>query len=173
MAQRLLPATITVRKVPTTTRPGAAARTLPCHYAKKLGRGKRTREEEEPTPSTECSTKTPKHERLVTTAESGMGEEGPSGNREVLSQHPLEYKKDEEESEGQADLFDSEEERMAQWISTYSCEYCGRMATNPSFPYCSDNCRERDWDKMQQERDSHYDWYCQHNPLGTLLLDYF
>jgi len=113
----------------------------------------------------------PKYERLVKRTRRDMEDEGPSRNRKVLPQYPSQYKKDEEESEGQTDMPDSEEERMENWASFYTCDYCGRMATNTSFPYCSENCREREWDSMQQERDNHYDFLCA--STDSLLTSFF
>lgn len=146
---------LTVREVQTTARPRATAGTITV------------------TLSSSFPDASAQPERLVKRTRSDMEAEGPSGDRKVLPEHPLEYKKDEEESEGEAYLPHPQEERMAQWPCKYSCEYCGRMATNASFPYCSEECSNRDWDQMQQERDSHYDWYCNSFPSGSLLQGYF
>jgi len=164
--RRILPETkqpiFCIPNVSTSTRLGPIS--LTCTGARTTyTRGKRRAGEEEKTLTVTLpgsGNAPPEYERLVKRSKIGMGEEGPSGDRKVLPQHSLEYKKDEEESEGEAYLLDSEEERMAGWASCYSCDYCGRMATNTSFPYCSENCREREWDAMQQERDNHYDFLC-------------
>ena len=155
MAKRQLPPTFTLREVQTTARPRATAGTLTATISSSL---------------TDAPTEP---ERLVKRARSGMGEEGPSGDRKVLSKHPLEYKEDEEESEGEAYLPDQEEEGVEEWPSCYPCLYCGRLDTYAPYAYCCPSCQDRDWDQMQQERDSHYDWYCSRYPFGSLLQGYF
>ena len=159
MAKRQLPPTITVREVQTTARPRTTAGTITIT----LGSDK-------PDAS-------PEYERLVKRARSGMDEEGPSGDRKVLPQHPLEYKKDEEESEGETDLPDPQEERMAQWLSEYTCEHCGRVETyahiTADYPYCSSFCSNRSWDAICQDRDDQWDWFTRANPNSPLLQDYF
>ena len=159
MAKRQLPPTITVREVQTTARPRTTAGTITV-----------TLGSDSTVASSEC-------ERLVKRARSGMDEEGLSGNRKVLPQHPLEYKEDEEESEGEAYLLDSQEERMAQWLSEYTCEHCGRVETYAQvpadYPYCSGFCSNRAWDAICQERDDQWDWYARANPDSPLLQDYF
>jgi len=158
MAKRQLPPTFTLREVQTTARPRATAGTITVT----LG-----------SDSTVASTEP---ERLVKRARSGMEEEGPSGNREVLSQHPLEYKKDEEESEGEAYLSDPQEERMAQWLSEYTCEHCGRVETYAQvpadFPYCSPFCSDRSWASFKQDQCDQIDWFLQGQGSPS-LLDYF
>jgi len=159
MAKRLLPSTFTLREVQTTARPRTTAGT----FIVTLG--------------SDSTVASPEYERLVKRARSGMEEERPSGDGKVLSQYPLEYKEDEEESEGETNLLDSQEERMAQWLSEYSCEHCGRVETYASppadYPYCSTSCSNRAWDAICQERDDQWDWYTRGNPNGTLLQDYF
>ena len=159
MAKRQLPTTLTVREVSRTARPRSTAGT----FTVTLG-----------SDSTNAS---PEHERLVKRARGGMEEEGPSGDRKVLPQHPLEYKKDEEESEGEADLSDPQEERMAQWLSEYTCEHCGRAETyaqiTADYPFCSSFCSNRSWDAICQERDDQWNWFTHANPNDLLLQDYF
>lgn len=162
MAKRKLSPTFTVCEVQTTARPRSTAGTLTA------------------TISSSLTDAPPEPERLVKRTRGDMETEGYSGDREVLPEHPLEYKEDEEESEGQAYLPDQEEEGVAQWLSEHSCEYCGRLEaysslTGPQgdYPYCSRFCSDRAWDQMQQERDDHYNWYVNTYAEGSLLPDFF
>jgi len=154
-----LPPTFSLREVQATARPRATAGTITV------------------TISSSLTDAPPEYERLVKRAKGDMGEEGPSGNGKVLPQYPLEYKKDEEESEGEAYLLDQEEEGMEEWLGQYPCDLCGRMATYSQnsyiHPYCSVFCSDRAWDAMQQERDDHYDWYCNSYPEGSSLSAFF
>jgi endogenous inhibitor of DNA gyrase (YacG/DUF329 family) len=151
---------LTVCYVPPTTRPGSKARATPSSSF-----------------SPKRSAETTQPERLDKRARRTMEEEGLGRSGKVLSEHPLEYKEDEEESEGEAYLFDSEEERMAEWVSQYSCYHCGRLVPNTQSEYwafCSKECSDRDWDKLNQDRCAEAQWYqdhCVNAPVNEWWLE--
>lgn len=166
MAKRQLPPTFTLREVQTTTRPRATSGTLIA------------------TISSVFSDALAERERLVKRTKIDMEEEGPSGSGKVLSQHPLEYKEDEEESEGEAYLLNSEEERMEEWLGLNSCGNCGGMVTHPfdqlpTFDYyfgetygCSTFCRQRIADKCKQEACAHRQWFLDSEACSPFLQDW-
>ena len=154
-----LPPTFTLREVQTTARPRSTAGT----FTVTLG--------------SEFSATPTEHERLVKRTRRDLEDEGPSGDRKVLPQYPLEYKEDEEESEGETYLSNSEEERMAYWTSEYSCHECGRVETFAqgwqTHPYCSTDCQDRGHAAYCQDCADNKDWYLHSYPNSPSLLDYF
>ena len=172
--RRILPegkySNLTVCYVPPTTRPGSTSRAI-CHPIPKANGRKRC--EEEPNSSlclSELEITEP--ERLVKRARSHMEGEGPSGSGKVLSEHPLEYKEDEEESEGKAYLSNSEEEGMEGRFGYDPCFVCGRLVPCtqgiPECFYCERERKEAYYAAAMQERDAEYDWFfnpCPETPI--------